>query len=1820
MGTLGGDAGFTLQTTYTGIAANQDRSATSLNNTNWFIADKGGLYTNNATTPSLSTNILVTKSFGGTVYVASTAATAAAVSTVSSPTASSLTGLPGLTIGADTKIQDFYLVQSGSSGANYDLLYTLDSTSKLNKFSLVGGSWTANGTYTLPSAGLALIAANNGSGGTYLYDTTATKLLEFHDTAGYNATINITTANNVTLYTATGTNVLKGLDFVPQANVATTTAITSVSPTTQAVGSPVTFTGTVTAGSGAAPTTGTVYFYNGGTSGTLLATATTANETTSGAVGTFTVSTSSLAPGTYSNIQAFYVAGTGFISGNSAVYGSSLTISGPTAPTITSGTNTAFTAGQSNTFSVTASGTPTITFTETGALPNGVTLTSAGVLSGNPAAVAQTTAYPITITAHNSGSPDATQAFTLYELPAASTPVAFTPGNILVYRVGDGGTTYGSAGTGGSAGGVAAKIFLDEYKPAGVFVQSVAVPAAASGGSLATVDSISSSSDGMLSLAADGHSVVFTGYNAAVGTTGITSSSSSTVARVIGTVNAAGVVTTNTTTTDYSGNNIRSAATVDGLEFWTSGNSASTVAGVRYDGQPNAAGTTTGVTNTSNTRSVAVINGQLYFSTTTGPGTSGYNVGPGVYATATPLPTSTPSSTTDSNLIGASPSPDQFTIVDMDGSGTLSSGDRLYYVDDTSTSGTEGLYRADYNGSSWGTPVLVASGITSLEGLTGKVSGGAAQLFATNTNTSFGTTTSFSTTLYTLTDNNATPTAGLSWTSLDSFSNAGSTAAPIEQFRGVSIVPKAVGPTPDNVTLTPSAGSSVFGATSVTFTATVSPSAAMGYVSFVSGGQTLATVAVSGGQAVWNSSPTDLPVGNDTVTAYYDGDGTYKANSGSTSVSVTGGTAPAITSPNTAGVVTGQSGTFQVTATGNPTTFTYGLTGSPPSWVTINSSTGVLSFNAPTGITTLTPYTFNVTASNGANPVATQSFTLSVTANTFIPGDLAVLQLAATGNNTTGSVVELAPFSNQSSPIQTVGIGSTGTNAIRLSDSGTSGFLSDTSDQSLLSFAGYNTTNSTVTDLATLTTANARAVGTFDYNENFNLPTTYTESVSGNQSRSATSVNDTNWAITDKAGLFTNNATASSLSPTVNILGSRSFGGTIYISSAKAAAGVSTVSGPTATGLTSLPGLPADSTIQDFYLLQSGNNGPTFDVLYTLDQGATVATINKFSLVSGSWVSSGSYALTTNATSMIAQNNGTGGANLYVVTTAQAADNSVVELADTAGYNAAINVTGTPVTLYTATGTSTLKGIALAPLAPTTMTETLSTNSVTPGNAVTFTAHITSPSGLNSGVVYFIDATTGTVLNTNAGSAITNGTASFTTSSLALGVHNVYAYYAGTTTIANAQTAAQQVAVTGTNTSATTISSAPNSSTLGLNVTITATVSGSAGNPMGPVDFYDGSTLLGQGTLGTTGGLTTATFSTTSLAIGMHPLSAVYNGDTTYRPSSSTNTDSQVVNAAATVTTINDGSTNAYGTVAAGSSVNFTATVVGNGLNGSPTGSVQFYEDGIAVGSPATLSGSGNTYTATGSIVIGQSGVQTGGINGSHLITAAYLGNSSYATVTNALPWIETAKQNFGIGDLLVLDRPNQASSAAQIVSIKEYTPSSTSSTLVQTIYLPDQNGTSPSGALNATTNTFGLSGHAGTEGALGLSGNQSLVSLFGFNLPIGTAGATSTSSATNARTALSIDNAGNIDSSTTIKVPTNDAFLNPRGAVSIDGKQFYVVGDATATTSGIALATEGTLNNPPTSIGTSASPNGLGTEGYGAEILGGQLYISTGATGACPD
>ncbi len=212
-------------TTYTGASGNQTRSATSLNNTAWYIADQGGIYTNGGTAPSPTGNVRGIKAFDGIVYVGQQSSTAGSiqVSTVSAPTGGAITGLPGLTNNAS--FQDFYLVSSGTNGAAYDVLYILSATSAtagtIAKYSFVGGTWVANGTpYTTAFGGFGL-AAKAAVSGAYLYATTgngasaANSVIRLTDAAGYNSAINISTGNNLTLYTTPAGTTLKGLAFTP---------------------------------------------------------------------------------------------------------------------------------------------------------------------------------------------------------------------------------------------------------------------------------------------------------------------------------------------------------------------------------------------------------------------------------------------------------------------------------------------------------------------------------------------------------------------------------------------------------------------------------------------------------------------------------------------------------------------------------------------------------------------------------------------------------------------------------------------------------------------------------------------------------------------------------------------------------------------------------------------------------------------------------------------------------------------------------------------------------------------------------------------------------------------------------------------------------------------------------------------------------------------------------------------------------------------------------------------------------------------------------------------------------------------------------------------------------------------------------------------------------------------------------------------------------------------------------------------------------------------------------------------------------------------
>jgi sugar lactone lactonase YvrE len=139
------------------------------------------------------------------------------------------------------------------------------------------------------------------------------------------------------------------------------------------------------------------------------------------------------APNTAGNYNITITASNGV--GSNATQSFALTVAQNLA--ITSAAATTFTVGSSGSFTVTTSGFPGPAFSETGALPAGVTL-SAGVLSGTPAANTAGN-YNITITASNAVGPNATQSFTLTinQAPIVTSAVGttFTVGSLGSFKV-----------------------------------------------------------------------------------------------------------------------------------------------------------------------------------------------------------------------------------------------------------------------------------------------------------------------------------------------------------------------------------------------------------------------------------------------------------------------------------------------------------------------------------------------------------------------------------------------------------------------------------------------------------------------------------------------------------------------------------------------------------------------------------------------------------------------------------------------------------------------------------------------------------------------------------------------------------------------------------------------------------------------------------------------------------------------------------------------------------------------------------------------------------------------------------------------------------------------------------------------------------------------------------------------------------------------------------------------------------------------------------------------------------------------------------------
>ncbi|MGD0735468.1 MAG: Ig-like domain repeat protein [Terracidiphilus sp.] len=270
------------------------------------------------------------------------------------------------------------------------------------------------------------------------------------------------------------------------------------------------------------------------------------------------------------------------------------------------------------------------------------------------------------------------------------------------------------------------------------------------------------------------------------------------------------------------------------------------------------------------------------------------------------------------------------------------------------------------------------------------------------------------------------------------------------------------------------------------------------------------------------------------------------------------------------------------------------------------------------------------------------------------------------------------------------------------------------------------------------------------------------------------------------------------------------------------------------------------------------------------------------------------------------------------------------------------------------------------------------------GQLVTFTATLSAiapGAGTPTGLVTFLDG--GSPIGSGT---LSGGIATFSTSGLAAGGHVITTSYAGdgnfNGSIGTLNTNPQ--AVFSANTS-TMVTSSQNPQAFGQPVTFTATVSAIApasGTPTGLVTFLDGGSPIGSGTL--SGGV--ATFTTSSLSVGNHTITASYSGATNFVGSNGSLTGNpQVINSPATTTTL----TAAPGTITLGDTVTLTATVTSG--SGTPAGLVTFYDGTTPLGSAVLSSGVGQFTTA----LLSASGSP-------HSITATYQGSASFDPSTSS--------------------------------------------------------------------------------------------------------------------------------------------------------------------------------------------------------------------------
>lgn len=243
----------------------------------------------------------------------------------------------------------------------------------------------------------------------------------------------------------------------------------------------------------------------------------------------------------------------------------------------------------------------------------------------------------------------------------------------------------------------------------------------------------------------------------------------------------------------------------------------------------------------------------------------------------------------------------------------------------------------------------------------------------------------------------------------------------------------------------------------------------------------------------------------------------------------------------------------------------------------------------------------------------------------------------------------------------------------------------------------------------------------------------------------------------------------------------------------------------------------------------------------------------------------------------------------------------------------------------------------------TTLSSSLNPSAV--GAQVTFTAIVSANGATPDGTVTFMDGTN--ALGSPVPLATVSGVqqAQYTTSTLTNGPHPITAVYSGDSAKNIQSSTSNLVVQVVQQPAALTLGANPNPSNYGTAVTFTATIQSAATSPAsGSVVFLDHGVIIGTGTLAGNPGV--ATFTTSTLAVGTHPITATYVGDNYNSAAQTISVLSDVVNQAQTSTTV----LAAPSPGIAGAQETITATVAVTAGATTPTGTVTFTSGATTLG------------------------------------------------------------------------------------------------------------------------------------------------------------------------------------------------------------------------------------------------------------------------------